>query len=115
MNIGMFSSLCNGKIYSRRHGLDHDLLDHVCSCKFLRIGYKTQLKINSIRSSIVQKDRGKCPCLVLAGERRRVWLEEMQKVVRRLTGGLEIPGLSKPELFGSRWEKSKAGNISSGA
>lgn len=62
----------------------------------------------------MQKDEGKCPCLVLAIE-RRVWLEEIQRVVRRLTGSLEIPGLNKPEMFGSRWEKSKAGNISSGA
>lgn len=62
---------------------------------------------------MVQEDGGKCSCLVVAGERRRVWLGEIQRVVRRLTGGLEIPGLNKPELFGSRWERDKAG--SSGA
>lgn len=49
----------------------------------------------------MQKDGEKCSCVVQAGERR---------VVRRLTGGL-----NKPELFGSRWEKSKAQKASSGA
>lgn len=63
----------------------------------------------------MQKDGGKCPLLVLGGEGKRVWLEEIQRGVRRLTGSLDIPGLNKPELFGSRWEKSKAGNTSSGA
>lgn len=47
----------------------------------------------------------------LSGSGRR----EEKRVVRRLTGDLEIPVLNKPELFGSRWEKSKAGNTSSGA
>lgn len=62
----------------------------------------------------MQKDEEKCPCLVLAIE-RRVWLEEIQRAVRRLTGSLEIPGLNKPEMFGSRWEKNRTGNTSLGA
>lgn len=56
----------------------------------------------------MQKDGEKCLCVVQAGE-RRIELEEMQRVVRRWTGGL-----NKPELFGSRWEKSKAQKASSG-
>lgn len=57
----------------------------------------------------MQKDEEKCPCLVLAIE-RRVWLEEIQRA-----GSLEIPGLNKPEMFGSRWEKNRTGNTSLGA